>query len=212
MARGLPAVWSTLLGLTFGVLGGYLYFGQDTYPAEFGFPFTVFSVFIILIGLYIHFVAAPDPPTFQEDEEIIGTRNPTQKVALVKIVSSFPFLASFVYLLFFTVEPYVYPTVSLLIGLYQLSTGLLTYWKNTLTTYYVTTERVIKAYRFISLIQVEVPLHKIRGVEERQSLTETLVGLGNIRVASGGGGGTLEIVIQNIENPTQFADEIRALL
>ncbi|KAA9408824.1 PH domain-containing protein [Haloarcula hispanica] len=212
MARGLPAVWSTALGLIFGVVGIYLYVGQSTHPSLFGAPFILFGLFIIIIGAYVHFVAAPEPPSIQQDETIIETRSPTQKVAFLKIAVSLPILLVAIYLLFFTLVPYVYPIVTLLLGLYLLSSGLLTYWKNTLTTYYVTTERVIKAYRFISLIQQEVPLNKVRGVEERRSFTETLVGLGNIRIASGGGGGTLEVVVKNIENSTDFADEIRNLL
>lgn len=212
MARGLPAVWSTALGLIFGAIGIYLYAGQNTYPSLFGAPFILFGLFIIIIGAYVHFVAAPEPPSIQEDETIIETRSPTQKVAFLKIAVSLPFLLVAVYLLFFTLVPYVYPTATLLLGLYLLSSGLLTYWKNTLTTYYVTTKRVIKVYRFISIVQQEVPLIKVRGVEERRSFTETLVGLGNIRIASGGGGGTLEVVVKNIEDSTDFADEIRNLL
>ena len=212
MTRGLPAVWSTVLGLVFGGFGIYLYVGQDTHPSVFGLPFILFGLFISIVGAYVHFIAAPDPPSIQQNERIIETRNPTQKVAFFKIVVGLPFLLLSVYLLFFTLVPYVYPTVALLLGLYLLSSGLLTYWKNTLTTYYVTTERVIKAYRFISLVQQEVPLDKVRGVEQRRSFAETIVGLGNIRIASGSGRGTLEVVVKNIEDSTEFADEIRSLL
>jgi hypothetical protein len=212
MARGLPVVWSTIIGGVFGLTGAYLYTANTQHPSLFGLPFILFGAFIILVGAYIHFVAAPAPPAMRENEEIIDTRSPTQKAAVVKIGASFPFLLAAIYLMYFTRQPYVYPSVALLIGLYGLSTGLITYWKNTLTTYYVTTNRVIKAYRFISLVQREVPLKKVRGVEERQSLVESLVGLGNIRVASGGGGGTLEIVVKNIENSRAFANEIRDLV
>lgn len=212
MARGLPAIWSTALGIIFGAIGIYLYAGQNTHPGLFGAPFILFGLFIIIIGAYVQFIAAPEPPSIQQEETIIETRKPTQKVAFLKIAVSLPFLLVAIYLLFVTRVPYVYPTGTLLLGLYLLSSGLLTYWKNTLTTYYVTTERVIKAYRFISLIQQEVLLDKVRGVEESRSFTETLVGLGNIRIASGGGGGTLEVVIKNIEDSTSFADEIRNLL
>jgi hypothetical protein len=56
-----------------------------------------------------------------------------------------------------------------------------------------------------------VPLDKVRTVEEQKSIWEVLVGLGNVRVASGGGGG-LEITVRNIYRPTAFADEVRNLL
>jgi hypothetical protein len=212
MARGLPAVWSTIIGGVFCLTGLYLYTGTNRYPILFGLPFLLFGAFIILLGVYIHFVTAPDPPTMRDGEEIIDTRSPTQKVAIVKIAVGFPFVLMAIYLMYFTRQPYVYPTGSLFIGLYGLSSGLITYWKNTLTTYYVTTIRVVKAYRFVSLVQREVPLKKVRGVEERQSFIESFVGLGNIRVASGGGSGTLEIVVRNIENSRDFADKVRNLL
>lgn len=211
MTRGLPAVWSTALGLVFEAVGIYLSVWQQAHPSLFGVPFLVFGLFIILVGAYVQFVAAPDPPSMQQDETLIETRQPTQKVALLKLAVSLPVLLVALYLLFWTLVPYLYPTVTLLVGLYLLSSGLLTYWKNSLTTYYVTTERVIKAYRFAALVQQEVPLSKVRGVEQRRSFSETLVGLGNIRIASGGGG-TLEVVVKNIEDSTDFADEIRSLL
>jgi hypothetical protein len=212
MSRGFPALWSTVLGLVFGGFGIYLYVGQGTYPSLFGLPFFLFGLFITVVGAYVHLITAPGPPSIQQGEDIIETRNPTQKVASFKIIVSLPFLLLSVYLLFLTPVPYVYPTIALLLGLYLLSSGLLTYWKNTLTTYYVTTERVIKVYRFTSLVQQELPLDKVRGVEERRSFAETIVGLGNIRIASGGGGGTLEVVVKNIEDSTEFADEVRSLL
>jgi uncharacterized membrane protein YdbT with pleckstrin-like domain len=115
------------------------------------------------------------------------------------------------YLLFFTFRPYIYPIGTLFAGLYLLSTGLYAYWTNTLTTYYVTSQRLIKEYRFISLVRQELPFDKIRGVEERRSIWETMVGLGNVRVASGGGG-TLELIVRNIYSPTEFADEVRDLV
>lgn len=213
MARGLPAVWSTILGGPFAVAGGWVYAENPnpSVPAEVGLPLIVFGSFIILLGLYIHFVAAPTPPTMRDGEEIVDTRKPAQRAAIVKTIIGVGFLLAAGFLLYFTYKPYVYPTVSFVIGLYFFSTGLHTYWTNTLTTYYVTTQRLIKEYRFISLVRQELPFEKIRGVQERKSIWEALVGLGNVRAASGGGG-TLEIVIRNIYSPTDFADEIRDLV
>lgn len=208
MARGLPAVWSTLLGLPFVGGGAYVYTAETNAPPDLGLPLVVFGAFIVLVGLYIHFVAAPEPPTMREGEQILDTRNPAQRAAFAKTAVGFLLLLVAAYLLFFTLEPYVYPTVALFAGLYAFSTGLHTYWTNTLTTYYVTNERLIKEYRFVSLVRQELPFHKVKGVEESKSLWEALVGLGKVRVASGGGG-TLEIVVKNIYSSTEFADEIR---
>ncbi|MFB6148346.1 MAG: PH domain-containing protein [Halobacteriales archaeon] len=210
-ARGLPAVWSTLLGLPFVGGGAYVYLAETNVPSQAGIPILVFGLFVITLGTYIHFVAAPEPPTLRENEEIIDTRNPAQRAAAAKTVVGLFFLLGAGYLLFFTFRPYVYPTSTGFVGLYFFSTGLHAYWTNTLTTYYVTNQRLIKEYRFISLVRQELPFEKVRGVEERKSIWESIVGLGNVRVASGGGG-ALEIVIRNIYSPTAFADEIRNLV
>lgn len=211
MARGLPALWSALLGVVFvaaGLGGARL---TTTVPTEAGIPFVGFGVFVIAIGGYIQFVAAPELPTMRDGEEIVETRNPAQRAAVVKLLFGFGVMLTAAYLLFFTFLPYIYPLVALTSGLYFFSTGVFAYWTNTLTTYYVTNERLIKEYRFISLVREEVPFDKVRGVEERRSIWETIVGLGNVRVASGGSG-TLEVVVKNIYTPTEFADRVRSFL
>jgi hypothetical protein len=211
MARGLPALWSTVIGVPFVAGGGYGYFADTMVPSAAGLPFVGFGVFTILIGLYIGFIAAPEPPTMRDGEEVVETRSPAQRAALVQSVFGFLLLVIAGYLLFFTFRPYMYPTSMLVPGLYLFSTGTYAYWTNSLTTYYVTNERLIKEYRFISLVRQGVPLDKVRTVEEQKSIWEVLVGLGNVRVASGGGGG-LEITVRNIYRPTAFADEVRNLL
>lgn len=211
MARGMPAVWSAVLGAPLIAGGAYGYVGDVNVPKEVGIPMAVFGAFIIIVGTYIHVVAAPSSPNMRDGEEVVDTRNPASRAAIAKFSIGFLLLVAAVYLFYFTYQPYVYPTVSLAIGLYLFSTGIHAYWTNTLTTYYVTNRRLIKEYRFISLVRQEVPFDKVRGVEERKTVWEALVGLGNLRVASGGGG-TLEIVIRNIYYPTKFADKIRDLL
>lgn len=210
MARGMPGVWSTVLGLPFIITGGWLYTGQNQYPPTLGLPFVVFGLFIVGVGAYIHFLA-PSKPRLQDGEEILEVRHPTQRVAFVKVAMGMPLLVMTVYLFFFTFSPYVYPTVTLLGGLYFFSVGLHTYWTNTLTTYMVTNHRVIKEYRFLSLIRQEIPHSKLRGVQERKSMIESMVGLGNVRVASGGGR-TLEIIMANMNDSEGFADTIRSVL
>lgn len=209
MSRGLPAVWSTLMGAPFALAGGWVWFGETTgVPPKVGLPISSFGLFIIGIGLYIHFVAAPDHPQMREDEILIDTRTPANRAAITKTVVGFVFLLAAGYLLFFTFTPYAYPTASFVVGLWVFSTGFHNYWTNTLTTYYVTDRRLIREYRFISLVRQELPFDKVRGVRESKSLWEALVGLGNVRVSSGGGQ-SLEITIQNIYRTTRFADKIR---
>lgn len=210
MARGLPAVWSGLLGGLFIVGGAYVYLEDpnQTVPPDVGLVILAFGLFVVAIGLYIQFIAAPSTPTMREGEEVVDTRNPANRAAIAKTVVGFLFLLVAAYYLFFTFAPYVYPTAAFVVGLFLFSTGFYTYWTNTLTTYYVTNQRLIKEYRFISLVRHEVPFNQVRSVQERKSVWEALVGLGNVRVASGGGS-SLEIVARNIYRAERFADEIR---
>lgn len=211
MARGLPLIWSALLAFPYLGGGAYSLTATDQ-PGLLGWSLVTFGSFIVLIGLYVHVIAAPDPPELYADEAIIDRRNPSQRVAIARIASGGVVLGIAAYLFVGTRMPYMYPTVAFLVGLYQFSKGVYRYWSNCLQTYYVTNRRVISAYRFFSLIQKEIPLDKVRGIQERKSFTETLVGLGNVRIASGAGGQTLEISIQNIGNPTDFANRLRELV
>lgn len=210
MARGLPGVWSTILSIPVLASGGYVYLGGTPYPELLGAPLLVFGAFLIVMGWYIHLVAAPPAPTLRENEEIIDTRHPTQKAPFAKVMSSIPFLLAAGYLMFFTGRPYIYPMSAFLLGLYLLSTGILTYWTNSLTTYYITNDRVMNSFRLLSSVRKEVPMEKIRAIQESKSPIESIVGVGNIRVASGGGAG-LEIVIRNVDDATDFADELRQI-
>ncbi|WP_373189925.1 PH domain-containing protein [Halolamina sp.] len=167
-------------------------------------------MFIITVGAYVHIVS-PSKLRTGEGEEILMTRHPTQRVATVKISIGLPLLLLTVILLYFTRIPYVYPTLTFAVGLYTFSKGLYVYWANSLTTYYMTNQRVVKEYRFLSLVRREVPHRKVRGVQERQSLIETLVGLGNVIVASGGGR-SLEVRMRNMERSEEFADAVRDLI
>ena len=210
MARGLPGVWSTLVSLPFFISGGYVYFVDTPYPDLLGLPLLLFGGFILLMGWYIHVVAMPPSPTMRDGEEIIDTRHPTQKAALIKVLVGMPFLLVAGWLLVFTEMPYVYPTGTFILGMYLFSTGIQTYWTNSLTTYFITNERVISEFRLLSLVRKEVPLRKVRAVKESKSPIEAVVGVGNIQVSSGGGAG-LNVTIQNIDAATEFADQLRNL-
>jgi hypothetical protein len=223
MGRGYPAIWSTLLSLPFFIAGGYVYLmpserlqvpGASIVPPDLqliAVSFAVFGLFLFMIGLYVQF-AAPPSPSLQDGESIIEERKPSQRVALSKGVLSIPFFAVTLYLLFYTVLPYMYPTLSLFLGLYFFSAGIKTYWVNALTQYIATSKRVISVYRFISLRRQEIPINKIRRVEERKSISETLTGLGNVRITSGSGGESVQVNMKNIADSTAFDEKLRVLI
>ena len=208
MAQGLPGVWSTLLSVPFFASGAYVNYWETPYPELLGTPLLIFGGFVLVIGWYIHLVAAPPTPTLRDDESVVDTRHPTQKAAITKVLLALPFLGVAAYLLFFSTIPYVYPTAAFVAGLYLFSTGILTYWTNSLTTYTITTQRVISEFRLLSLVRTEVPMDKIRAVRESRSPVESLVGVGNIRVSSGTGTG-LEVLIRNVDGVSAFAAQLR---
>lgn len=210
MARGLPGIWSTLLSVPFFVSGGYVYTGQTPYPSVLGLPLFLFAGFIMIMGWYIHLVASPPRPKLRESEEILDTRHPTQKAALTRVLLGVPVFGIAGYLFLGTLTPYVYPTITFALGLFLFSTGILTYWTNSLTTYYVTSDRVMSEFRLISLVRKEVPISKVRAVKESKTPVEALVGVGNIQVSTGGGAGMM-ISITNIDSATDFAEQLRRL-
>lgn len=205
MARGLPAVWSLLLGLPL-LGGGITLHTADRYLQSFGAPVAALGGFVVVIGLFVQFIN-PSPPTFNEEETVLETRNPNQRPAILKGVLSIPFFIGAGYGLYMTKLPYVYPTVAFFLGLYLYSSGLLSYWQNALTTFYLTDQRLISVFRFLTLNRKEIALPNVQMIQERKSVWEKLVGLGNLRVAAGVA--DLEIVADNIREPTSFADEIR---
>ncbi|WP_224338054.1 PH domain-containing protein [Haloprofundus halobius] len=220
MSRGLPAVWSALLGAPFVAVGGYIYEFQAAYPLVAGQsaapPITgvllaTFGLFVTALGLYVQFIGAPPAPAMRADESVVDDRDPAQRNALAQAFASIPFLAAGMTLLYFTERPLVYPTLALAVGLYLFSTGIHRYWRNTLTTYIVTNQRVMEEYRFLSLVRSEIPIEKVRSVEERQSMWESMSGRGKVRVRAGSTGG-LTISIDDVYDATEFADVIRTQL
>lgn len=180
-------------------------------PTTFGIPFVLFGPFVIGTGAYVQRQSSPNRPHLRDGEELVDYRHPTQRVAAVKIALSYPCLFATMYLLFFTFLPPRLPdgrardwTVPLLYRRPHLLNELA-------HDVFHHSERILKEYQFVSRVRREVPLNRVRGVEERKSITEALVGLGNVRVATGGGR-SLEIVMQNMDNLNEFANQLRDLL
>ncbi len=208
MARGRPLLWSAIIGLPYLIIGGAMWLFEAVQPSSAGFPVMGFGLVALVVGVYLRSAAEIEAPPLREGEELLAARHPTQRVARAKFVISIPFLLIGLYILVETHLPYVYPTIPAAIGLWIYLSAANTYWANTVTTYYLTTERIIKEYRFFSLLREEIPLQRVRGVQERKGIIEKFVGLGDIRVASGGSE-ALELDIRDIEEATAFAEQIR---
>lgn len=217
MTRGQPAVWSTAFGVPLLALGVYVYGFQSEFqlvanqpeasPAA-GLPLVLFGLFVIGIGLYVEYVAAPDAMSMRDGESLLDTRTPALRNALGQAFAGLPVLLGAAYLLFFETYPYVYPTVAFAAGLYLFSTGLLRYWRNTLTRYLVTNQRVVKEYWFLSVVRNEIPFEKVRAVQERRTLWDALYGIGSVAVRSGSEG-SLTIEIDGVYESEDLAELIR---
>ncbi|MBC9986817.1 PH domain-containing protein [Haloferax sp. AS1] len=216
MARGLPALWSSVFGLPLVAAGAYLSgfvaelsggSPSQSSPAA-GLIISVFGLFILAMGWYVHFVTAPETPQMRADEHLVEARNPAQRSALAEAALAVPLLSLGGYLLYFTHRPLYQPTIAFGGGLFLFSRGIYRYWQNTLTTYSLTNQRIIEEYRFISLLRNEVPLEKARGVEETRSAWDSLFGLGNVRIRSGASGG-LTVAVEQVYDPADFAGQVR---
>ena len=62
--------------------------------------------------------------------------------------------------------------------------GVIKYWVNHHTTYYVTNRRAVHMYRFIWLDTTEIPVNAINSISETKGFVETLTGRGSVLVAS----------------------------
>lgn len=209
MARGRPAIWSTLLGLPFIGVGAAIYVMGMMFLLAFTLPLVVIGAFVIVVGFYVQFVA-PSSPTFRQDEELIETRRPRYRIAAVKVALSSPFFVGAPFLLFFTLAPYVWPALMFFSGLFFFFSGYATYCRNLLTTYYLTDQRVISVYQFLSMDRKEIPLDKVRVIQEQKSIWETFFRLGNVKVATGGGQ-ELQIAMSHLPNASGFAETLRNL-
>lgn len=206
MARGKPAMWGIAVGGPITGLGVYTAVAAPDLPNSLGTPFILLGIFVILLGFYVRWMA-PEMKTF--DERVLATFHPNQLAAKAFLLIGGGFFLAIIYLLFGTYLPYVYPTLSFSGVLFFTLTGLVRYWRNSLTTYYVTTERITSEYRFLSLQRTSVSIEDISAVGRKHSVVESLVGLGTVGISAGGGNPTMtEIRFQDIEEPDQAEEAI----
>ena len=200
MARGRPQLWGLVLGLPTAAVGSYV--ATDSaraVPTEMGYPFVALGVVAVLGGLFISRMA---PEQLSDDPEAVFIPNRLSAYFFAG-VSVVP-LAATLYLLFFTRVPYVWPTVAFAVFAYVFVRALVSYWRNSLTRYYVLQDgQVVSEYRFISLSRSSVDAKSIQGVDRDQSFVETLLGLGNVTVRSASG----DISFRNLPRPAE-AEEL----
>jgi hypothetical protein len=105
---------------------------------------------VFLGGVALYF-RAPSRFSLQGEEVIIEAFHPRVVLAYILMTASLPTIAASIYVYEYTTYPYIFVFIPLLLGLYLLISGFLRYWRNTLTTYYLTSERIVRASRFLSM-------------------------------------------------------------
>ncbi len=79
------------------------------------------------------------------------------------------------------------------------------------TVYRITSQRVIVENGLLSRKQEEIELNKIKDFTVKQSMTEKLMGIGDIEIISIDVS-TPRLVLSNVENPFVVKDKIRAAM
>ena len=208
MARGNPAFLSAGISTVLLILAYLIAENAPLDADQIWGPIAVIAGGILLIGIYVQ-IMAPGAVNLTNEHVELRT-HPTQRAAIAQIGIGLGILSIALYLLYFTFYPYVYPVATFIIGGYLAGKGLWAYWVNSLTTYYVTPERVIKSYRLLSLKRSQIPMHKIRGTTVEKSVFEALVGVGTVSVSSGGAN-TLNISFDNVERAADIANGIQQI-
>ncbi len=200
---------NVLVAVPFFAVGG-IGLARGELPNEASLVVIVVGGLVVVVGLYVTVLSRPRL-NLMPDEETLALRHPSMKPALARLVMSVPFFLAAGYLLQFTVLPYVYPFIPFVIAMYLYFQGVIKYWVNHHTTYYVTNRRAVHMYRFIWLDTTEIPVNAINSISETRSLIETLTGRGSVLVASGIGS-RQKVRMAEIDNPGPMAATLRRLV
>ena len=212
---GLYSVWwrlvvSATMALPF-LVGGAYGLTVPEFPPWAALVVLGLGAALTVSGLYMSIMAKFPQPALGPNEQTLVARHPTMKPAYARMIMSAPFLVGAAYLLAFTGLPYVYPFATFIAGLFLFFRGVIRYWVNHHTAYYVTNRRAVHIYRFAWLNTTEIPVSRIISISEARSLFELLTGRGSVIVASGFGA-RHNIRMQDIDDPGPVAEAIRGLL
>ena len=200
---------NVVVALPFILLGIFgLMQGEELYQPS--LAVILVGALVILVGLYVSVLSRPRLD-LMPDEEFLALRHPSMKPAFARIVLSIPFFLAAGYLLEFSTLPYLYPFLPFLVGMYFYFRGIIKYWINHHTTYYVTNRRVVRMYRFGWLDTTEIPVNAINSISQTRTLLETLTGRGSVLVASGIGAHH-KVLMEEIDDPGPAAETVRRLI
>jgi len=207
---GSRLVVSIIIAFPFLLAGGAGILEQD-FPQLLAVVVLVLGVGLLCLGFYMSLAGVAPTPTMVSGERQIIQRHPTMKPAYARMIWSIPFIVAAGYLLQFTQQPYVFPFVPFVIGMYFFLKGVMKYLRNLHITYTITDRRVMHMYKFLWLSTKEIPVARIVSISETRSFFEILTGRGTVVVATGIGKQQV-IRIEEINDPSPVALALREMM
>ncbi|WP_459839610.1 PH domain-containing protein [Halolamina litorea] len=84
------------------------------------------------------------------------------------------------------------------------------FWINSLTRYYLTSQRFIQSYRLLSVRSKAIPLSRIQATQESQTAMERLFGIGHVVIESAGESSASRIRARAIKHPYALAESLQS--
>jgi hypothetical protein len=201
---------SLIIAFPFLLAGGYGIL-DPAFPELVAIVCLILGAALLCLGFYMGLAGVAPTPTMVSDERLIILRHPTMKPAYARMIWSIPFIVAAGYLLQFTQQPYVFPFVPFVIGMYFFLKGVMKYLRNLHITYTITDRRVMHMYKFLWLSTKEIPVARIVSISETRSFFEILTGRGTVVVATGIGQQQV-IRIEEINDPSPVALALREMM
>lgn len=165
---------------------------------------------VVMLGLNASIIQRPGL-SLAPGEEVVEMRRPSLKPPFARIAAGVLIFAAAGFWQWLGPAPYVHSLALLAVGACIYLLGVATYWRNTRTAYYVTNQRVVRMYRFISLVTTEIPIGNVNFISLSRSFFEILTGRGGVQVASGIGA-RRKVHMKEIDNPEPVAQAIQELV
>lgn len=202
-------VWSLGSGLPLLVAGISVLAVDTSVPAPFGYLSAALGLFVWSGGVVTHLSAPPSPNAY-DDEIILSMTTPTLRIAAAKNIIGLVLAVIGSILLLDTTIPLAYPLIALFAGVYLYSSGIFEFWVNSLTRYFLTSQRFVKRYQLLSSRSKSIPIARIQATEENRTMFERLFGIGHVAVESAGDSSTSRIVARAIEHPRVLAEGLQS--
>ena len=201
---------SVIIALPFLLAGGYGLLEPD-FPKLVAVVVLIVGAGLLCLGFYMSLAGVAPTPSLVSGERQIIQRHPTMKPAYARMVWSIPFVVAAGYLLQFTEQPYIFPFVPFVIGMYFFLKGVMKYLRNLHITYTITDRRVMHMYKFLWLSTKEIPVARIVSISEARNFFEIITGRGTVVVATGIGQQQV-IKIEEINDPSPVALALREMM